>query len=610
MALVRLADYVARTLADHGLRHVFMVTGGGAMHLNDAFGREKRLRWVACHHEQACSMAADSYFRACGRPAVVNVTTGPGGTNAITGVYGAYVDSIAMIVVSGQVKWETTVASTGLPLRQLGDQEVDIIPMVRGITKYAVTVSDPTTIRYHIERAIHLASQARPGPVWLDILANVQGAAIDPGTLLGYDPAEDRAPWEGVDLAPVAREILQRIARAERPVILVGTGVRISGAYDAFLDVIARLGIPVVTGFNAHDAITDDHPLYIGRPSSVGDRAGNFAVQNADFLLVLGSRLNVRQTGYNFAAFARHAFKVMVDADAAELAKPTLSIDLPVHADLRQFFSAMLQELTRHQYAGPTEAHGRYLAWCMDRRRRYPVVLPGYDDDSQGVNPYALVRDLFLALKDGDRVVTGDGTAVVATFQAAAIKPGQRLYSNSGSAPMGFDLPAAIGAAFAAPGERILCIAGDGSIMMNLQELQTIATHRLPVKIIVLNNDGYASIRQTQSNYFPDNPVGCGPESGITFPNFVGLGEAFGIPSRRVHTLAELRNALPSILDGEGPTLCEVMLDKRQGFSPKMSSRRLPDGRMVSAPLEDLAPFLTRDELRENMLVPLLDEEP
>jgi acetolactate synthase-1/2/3 large subunit len=604
MPNVRVADFIATSLADHGLTQVFLVTGGGAMHLNDAIGREKRLRWTCCHHEQACAMAAQSFARMSGRPAIVNVTTGPGGTNAITGVFGAWCDSLPMVVVSGQVKWETTVASTGLPLRQLGDQEADIVSMVRPITKYARMVTDPKDIRRELERALRLSVSGRPGPVWLDVPGNVQGAIVDPSTLEAYDPSEDPLPHRATDVKRAARDVLARLREAKRPAILVGSGVRIAGAHELFLRAVEALGVPVATAFNAHDALTDDHPLYVGRPSSVGDRPGNFAVQNTDFLLVLGCRLNVRQIGYRFDAFARAAYKVMVDIDAAELQKPTLHIDMKVHADLSEFLSAIL-DLGPIQ---PTEAHREYLAWCLERRRRYPVVLPEHDEDAHGINPYAFSRDLFASLPEGAAVVTGDGTACVTTFQAARIRRGQRLYSDSGSAPMGYDLPAAVGASLARPGERVVCIAGDGSIMMNVQELQTIVTHQLPILLFVLNNGGYHSIRQTQNNYFADNIVGVGRGSGLDFPDFVKLAAAFGLPSSRVRTRAELNAELPRLLAGQGPALCEVMIDPAQGFSPKMSSKRLPDGRMVSAPLEDMAPFLSRDELRQNMLIPILDE--
>jgi acetolactate synthase-1/2/3 large subunit len=601
---VRVADYIASFLAGHGVRDVFLVTGGGAMHLNDAFGREPGLRYFACHHEQACAIAAESYSRASGRLAAVNVTTGPGGTNAITGVWGAWVDSIPMIVVSGQVKFETVVRSTELPLRQLGDQEIDIVRVVSSMTKYAVMVTDASTIRYHLERALHLATHGRPGPVWLDIPMNIQGALIDPSTLTGYDPVEDRAAFETTDLDAVAADLLRRLRAAERPVLLVGTGVRASGTHEAFLRAVERLGIPVAVSFNALDALWAEHPNFIGRQGTIGDRAGNFAVQNADLLLVLGCRLNIRQISYGWQNFARHAFKVMVDVDAAELRKPTLSIDLPVHADLRAFFPALDRALD----AGDAGDHASWLAWCQERARRYPVVLPEYWKVVGSVNPYCFMDVLFRELPEGEVVVSGDGTASVTSFQAARLKKGQRLYHNSGSAPMGFDLPAAIGAAVAT-GERVVCLAGDGSIQMNLQELQTIVTHRLPIKIFVLNNRGYHSIRQTQHNYFPDNIVGCGTESGLGFPDFGKLAWAYGIPFRRVSSHDALEAAVRETLDGEGPQMCEVFLDLEQVFAPKLSSRRLPDGRMISSPLEDLAPFLSRDELRENMLVPLLPDE-
>ena len=604
--MIRVADYIARTLAEHGIRHVFMVTGGGAMHLNDAIGRAEGLSYVCCHHEQACAMAADSYFRLSNRLAAVNVTTGPGGTNAITGVFGAWTDSLGMVVVSGQVKWETLVRSTGLPLRQLGDQEVDIIRLVGPITKYAVLVTDPRSIRYHLERAIYLARSGRPGPVWLDVPINVQGSIVDEANLPGYDPAEDRVGGDAAELAAACRAVIARLKTAERPVIMAGSGVRISGAHAAFLRLVKAWGIPVVSTWNAHDVIWNDHPCYVGRPGSIGDRAGNFAVQNADLLLVLGCRLNIRQVSYDWKKFARAAYKVMVDVDAAELAKPTLSIDLPIHADLGEFLPLLLErsegESTR------SVAHAGWLDWCRERTARYPAVLPEYWDATGGVNPYCFAQALFEQLPDDQVVVTGDGTACVVTFQAADIKAGQRLYTNSGCASMGYDLPAAIGACFAAGGKPIVCLAGDGSIQMNLQELQTIAGRRLPVKLFVLNNQGYHSIRQTQQNYFADNIVGCGLDSGLSFPDFGRLAAAFGIPFRRAGHHGELARAIGETLRGDGPQMCEVMLDLAQAFAPKLASKKLPDGRMVSAPLEDLTPLLGREEFLANMIIPPLSE--
>ena len=602
---VRLADYVATTLADHGIRDVFMITGGGAMHLNDAIGRCDRLRYVCCHHEQACSIAAQGYYRLTNRLAAVNVTTGPGGTNAITGVYGAWVDSLGVVVVSGQVKWETLVRSTGLPLRQLGDQEVDIVKLVEPITKYAVMVTDPQTIRYHLEKAIHLARTGRPGPVWLDIPMNVQGANIDPATLPSYDPDTEAAPTRSETFDQDCARIIEKLASAERPVIYAGAGIRLAGVVDELVAVADRLRIPIATGFNAHDIIASDHPLFVGRPGTIGDRGGNFAVQNADVVLVLGCRLNIRQVSYAWEHFARNAYKIIVDIDPLELKKPTLKPDLGVHADVA--------DVVRQLCAAPAVASEKredWIEWCLERRQRYPVVLPEYWHGTNGVNPYCFADSLFAALAPDDIVVTGDGTACITTFQAAKLKRGQRLFSDSGSAPMGFDLPAAIGACIGAGRKRVVCVTGDGSVMLNLQELQTIRGYDLPVKIFLLNNNGYHSIRQTQRNFFPGNDVGSGPESGVTFPDFERVAYGFDLPFRRACEHGEVAAAIRATLDEPGPAICEMVLDLSQPFSPKVSSKRLPDGRMVTAPLEDMAPFLPRDEFLSNMIVPPMSYDP
>ena len=590
----RVADYIAQALVDHGVRDVFLVTGGAAMHLNDAIGRNRALSYVCCHHEQACAMAAASHYRLTNRLAAINVTAGPGGTNAITGVFGAWVESLGMVVISGQVKFETTVRSTGLPLRQLGDQELDITALVAPITKYAVMVTDPQAIRYHIEKALHLATSGRPGPVWLDIPMNVQGALVDPAALEGFVPEAD----EERDLSGIAEEIQRRLVMSERPVIFAGSGIRLGRAEEPFLDLVGRWKIPVVTGFNAHDLLWDSHPCFIGRQGTIGDRAGNFAVQNADFLLVLGSRLTIRQISYNWDNFARYAYKVVVDIDEAELRKPTVKPDLAVRADVADLFNA----LERVPCSPRPAAHDEWLQWCSDRKKRYPVVLPEYADDSRGVNPYVFVQALFDVLPEDAIVVTGDATACIATFQAGALKKGQRLYSDGGSAPMGFDLPGAVGACIASGRKRVICLAGDGSIQMNLQELQTIATHNLPISIFVLNNQGYLSIRITQQSFFPDNPVGAGPSSGVGIPDFARIAAAYGIAFAEVRRHSQLSEQIAGTISGDGPRMCEIILDPAQPFAPKLSSRRLPDGRMVSAPLEDMFPFLDREELAENMI--------
>ena len=614
MALVRLSDYVARRLVDHGVRHVFMLTGGGAMHLNDALGRAEGLTYVCCHHEQALSMAAESYTRLSGRLAAVNVTTGPGGINAFNGVHGAYTDSIAMIVLSGQVKRETLRQNAPVRLRQLGDQEADMVAMVTPITKFAALVSNPSDIRYLLEKALWLAETGRPGPVWLDVPIDVQSAMIDPDALHGFDPRAEAygcdfaIPSEygwltGVPLRDAARAVIDAVAASKRPVLMPGTGIRIAGMHDIFLKVADKLGIAVAPAWNAQDVVADDHPLYVGRPGTVGDRAGNFAVQRADLLLVLGCRLNIRQVSYNFAAFAPLAKKIMVDVDAAELAKPTLSIDMPVHADLKSFLPILLEELGGYR---PAEAHRTYVDWGMERRRQYSPVLPEYWETKGTINPYCFVESLFDQLGENEVVVMADATAAVCTVQAAKLKQGQRLYSNSGAASMGYDLPATVGAWHAMPEgkSRIICMAGDGSIMQNLQELQTIAGQRIPAKIFLYNNAGYHSIRQSQQAYFNGFSVGCGPDSGVTFPDFARIAAAFGFGYTRVNEHEDMARAIAETLAADGPAICEIIVDKSQNFAPKVSSRRLEDGSMVTAPMEDLAPFLPRDELERALAFP------
>lgn len=598
MSMPRVADYIADSLVSAGIRHVFMVTGGGAMHLNDALANHPALTPVYCHHEQACAMAAEAYFRITGRMAAVNVTTGPGAINAINGVFGAYVDSMAMVVISGQVKRETLVASTGLPLRQLGDQEADVISMVRGITKYCARIDDPASIRRHVERSLHLAVDRRPGPVWLDVPIDVQGTPVDVHGLEEYDRREDESPFRTLDLDGAVDEVVRRLRAATRPVIYAGTGIRLSGHYKRFLDLCTRLRIPVVPAWNSNDLLPDDHPSFAGRPGSLGTRPGNFTVQNADLLLVLGCRLNIRLVSYNWHAFALAAYKIMVDVDAAELDKPTLTLDQKVHADLSDFLPLLDTKTSDWQ-----PRHEEWLAWCRERVRTYPAVLPEYWAKSSPVNPYCFVQRLFEQLADGDVVACGDGTACVATFQAARIRDSQRVFHNSGCASMGYDLPAAIGAAIARPDlDRVICIAGDGSIMMNLQELQTIVGLRLPVKVFLLNNSGYHSIRQTQQNFFAGRIVGCGTDSGLSFPDFARVANAFGMPYQRCERHEDLATTVSATLAATGPALCEIMLDLQQQFSPKLSSRKLEDGTMVTSSLEDMAPFLSREELRQNMI--------
>ena len=614
---IRLSDYVALRAVEADIKHVFLVTGGGSMHLNDAFGRNHDLETVCFHHEQGAAMAAESYYRVTNRLALLNVTTGPGGINALNGVYGAYTDSLGMLVVSGQVKSETYVGNYTLPLRQLGDQEADIVSMSKSIVKYSVTLKEPEDIAVVMDKAIFLATNGRPGPVWIDIPIDIQSALIDPVSLPRFDGNIKKLALDKNVTENTRHEILNRknqidekdlksilfhLKSAKRPVLFVGSGVRISGMHNKLLTLVYLLKIPVVSGWNAHDSITNDNPYYAGRPGTVGDRAGNFTVQNADFLLILGSRLNIRQISYNWKAFAPKAWKVMVDVDQSEMDKPTLRIDHKINADLNDFLPKFLKYLSNYRSSLP--AHKNYLDWCHEKVVKYPVVLENYYKSKNAINPYAFIHEFFKLLHKDDVVITGNGSACVVTFQAAILKEGQRLFTNSGSASMGYDLPAAIGASIAINKKRVICIAGDGSLMMNLQELQTAQGYKLPIKVILLNNQGYSSIRQTQENFFPDNVYGTVPEDGVTFPDFIKIGAAFNIKTIKIQKIDDiLSNKFKSLLMDDKPLIAEVTIDPYQAFSPKLSSKKMEDGTMISPSLEDMSPFLSEEEMRLNKII-------
>ena len=607
----RLADYVADFLAAHGVGDVFSVVGGGAMHLNDALGHHDKLHVTYNHHEQACAIAAEAYARLENRIAAVCVTTGPGGTNALTGVVGGWLDSIPMFIISGQVRYDTTaryaLAYTGTPLRAMGDQEYDIVKSVEPMTKYAVMIEDPTRIRYCLEKAWHLATTGRPGPVWIDIPVNYQGGYIETDALEGYDPAEDDAllpPPVGDD---VIAAVLEKIRHAKRPVFHAGYGIRLSGGYKAFREALEKLNIPIVTYWNAVDLIEDEHPLYCGRAGNMGDRPGNWAIQNADLILAVGTRISIRQVGYNWKTWARAAEVIMVDIDQAEMKKPTLHVEMPVWADAKDFLTRLAAAAEDRVFSGD-----EWLETCRRWKHDYPAVLPRqWEENGKTANVYAFVRYLSSRLPENSLTAVSNGACCVVGNQAYVIQKGSRMANNSAIASMGYGLPAAIGTCIGGGRRTTICLEGDGSIMMNLQELQTVLTNRLPIKLFLINNSGYQSIRITQTNLFSNHcKVGIGEEShDLSFPQYEKIAAAFGYPYLSAHSNAEMKEVVDKALAMEGVVFCEIFTGTEQVWEPKSSTKRLSDGTLVSPPLEDLAPFLPREELKKNMFIPLMDEE-
>lgn len=595
MMKIKLAKYIADFMAENGIEDVFTVTGGGAMHLNDALGHKKGLNCIYNHHEQACAIAAEAYARLNNNIALVCVTSGPGGTNAITGVLGGWLDSIPMFVISGQVKRETTLWSTDVPLRQLGDQEYNIIDSVRPMTKYAEMITDPSTIRYHLEKAMYLAKNGRPGPVWLDIPLDVQAAPIEIDDLVGFDPAELNDTENPVYDEQLTEAIIEKIKLAKRPVILAGTGIRIANAYPEFLECIDKLQIPVLTAWNAHDLLWKDHSLFCGKPGTVGTRGGNFVVQNSDLLIVFGCRMNIRIISYNRHQFAKDAYKIVVDIDKNELKKPTVNVDMPIHANVKD----VMASLAKSDYQAGNSQHEKWLKWCRDIDAKYPATLPEYYK-SEMMNPYAFTTEMFAAFQEGEKIICGNGSACVITFQASDVKKDQRMFTNSGCAAMGYGFPAAVGVCVAEKGKRVVCIDGDGSFQMNMQELQTVVYNRMNLKLIYLNNNGYHSIRQTQTNLFEPPMVGVCDGNGLSFPDAEKIAYAYGIPFVRIEKISEVRAKISEVLEVDGPVFCEVVVDPKQNFEPKLSSKVLPDGSIVSPPIDDMFPFLPKEEYENN----------
>jgi acetolactate synthase I/II/III large subunit len=599
----KLSDWIFRFLAGNGVKHVFMLTGGGAMHLNDSLGASPHIEYICTSHEQAAAMAAESYAKLTGGLGVCLVTAGPGGTNAITGVAGGWLDSTPMLVLSGQAKRSDLKGTTGV--RQMGVQEIDIVAMVSTITKYAVTVMDPAEIRFHMEKAVHLAMSGRPGPVWIDLPLDVQGAAVDEGSLHGFEPTNEIfGVASQSEIRAAVRTTIDLLNTAERPVVLIGNGVRLGGARGSMRGLIDRLGLPVLTTWPAHDMVPDDHPLMVGRPGPLAARGANFTLQNSDFLLSIGCRLDLVVTGYSPKNFARAAKKVMVDIDEAELRKMQGTIDVPVCASTGDFIDEFLRQLDVVQWRDRSAWDHRWKQW----RAKYPVVLSEYRGLSQGVSTYVLGEAIGEATTSDDVIVSGSSGAGIEIFcLSVKLKEGQRLFLTTALGAMGNGLPGLIGACIANGKRRTISVDGDGGLQLNIQEFETARRLQLPIKLFVLNNDGYASIRTSQSRYF-GRLAGADATSGVTLPPLRGVVEAYGLPYARIDSDHDLVSRIRKLLDAPGPVVVEVITPREEPRGPSLSSIRKPDGSMVSKPLEDLWPFLPRDEFLSNMIIAPVEE--
>lgn len=579
---IRVSDLIAALLLEHGITDIFSVVGGGAMFLNDALGHHEGLRVMFNHHEQACAMAAEGYVRAGGRMAAVCVTTGPGGTNAITGVLGAFQDNYPMLVLSGQVRWTTTAGSTGLPLRFMGEQEHNIVDTVRPLTKYAALLREPRQVQYEVEKAIYLAKHGRPGPCWLDIPLDVQSALVEADELPTYSPPREPEEWD-------RERFLRELKGAERPVILAGSALRSSGCVKGFRELARRLHVPILAATYNADLFPRNHPDYYGNFGVNGGRAGNFIVQNADLIIGMGCRMAFRQIGFHYEAFSPNSRRMVIDVDPNELKKPTLRIDVPICADIAQVVRSLLQTPD-----AAFEDRCGWRAYCDGLRKRFPVYLEKFDHSSQ-VNPYRFIRELQKLLPPDGIIVLGNSSIAGHLLQMGIVKEEQRIINNMNCGSMGYDLPAAVGAAWAA-GREVTLITGDGSIMLNLQELMTVSHYRLPVKIIICSNGGYRAIVRTQQNMFEGRYTGCTPETGVGMPDFSGLAAAFGFPYLHIENHEQLAGGLEQLYRIPGFAVCELMQDRDQMIEPRIMSRKLEDGTLVSPVIDDLYPFLDRAE--------------
>lgn len=595
--MIKLSDYVIRFIENLGVKNIFLLPGGGSMHLVDSVGKSKKLNYVCNLHEQACAIAADAYGQYTNNLGVALVTTGPGGTNTITGVAAAWLDSTPMLIVSGQVKRPDMVGNRGI--RQMGFQEINIVSMVKSITKYAVTVTEPEKIRYHLEKAVSLAMSSRPGPVWVDIPLDVQAVMIDEEQLIGFEK-ELNEQINKDKLNEKVSKAIQLLNQSERPVMLVGNGVRLADGIKDFLDMIDLLQIPVLTTWKAIDFLAENHPLFAGRPGAVGQRGANFTQQNSDFILSVGARLDFGQTGYNHRNFARAAKKVIVDIDPNEIKKLDMPIEIPICCDAKIFIRDFIKQKNKIKPIHRTN----WLKKCKEWQAKYPVILKKYWEQKNYVNNYVLIDVLSDEMSENDLLVPGSsGASSEVTMQAFRVKKGQRIFNSEGLGPMGCGIPASIGGCIASGRKRTVCIDGDGGFYMNVQDLETVKRLNLPIKFFVLNNQGYASIRNTQNSYFEGRYVASDHTSGLTLPNTRKIADAFGISFVQIKNHKSIREKVREILNIEGPVICEVILPFEHVTAPKLSSYQKKDGSMVSRPLEDLWPFLDREEFKANMIV-------
>ena len=587
---MRVADITAKFISESGIKDVFFVPGGGVMFMIDGLACNEKLRKISCHHEQAASMAAAAYARYNGFGCCY-VTTGCGGTNAITGVLHAWQDNIPMIVISGQVKSREISSLKDVPLRQLGVQEADIISIVKSITKYACLVTDESEILYHLEKAEYLAKSGRPGPVWLDIPMDVSSRYVKVEELKHFTPVKEQIEILDDDMS----ELLHDLTNAKRPIIIAGQGVRLSGAIDEFAELVETHEIPFVCSRLGFDVMPTEHKLYIGRIGNKGTRAGNFAVQNSDFILVLGSRLSVSSTGQEYKFFAPHAKIIAIDIDPYEHRKNTVHIEKIIKADIKEF----LEKLTL-----PENLHfNEWAARCLKWKEKYPVFLPEYNNTENGINMYLFMEKLSHSLKPDDVIVSDAGSAFYVVSQGLKTTTRlQREITSGGQAEMGFTLPGCVGVSAARGFKDVIGITGDGSLQMNIQELQTVVYYNIPVKLFVFNNDGYLSIRATQRRFFDGRIIGTDSESGISFPDLEKIATAYGLPFVKIKPDDDITAKIKKVLNHSGPVLCEIICMRDQPIQPTVSSKKQDDGKLVSLPIDDMFPFLDRNEYKSNMI--------